>query len=55
MKNYAFYQKKSFDDFKHSSQPDEKFREFLFVFDRFSIAYLRDLSKFAHNCPDFRC
>ena len=43
MKNYAFYQKKSFDDFKHSSQPYEKFEEFLFVFDRFSIEHLRHL------------
>ena len=55
MQNYEFYQKKLFYDYKHSSQPYEKFEEFLFVFDRFSIEHLRDLSKFAHNCPDFRC
>ena len=54
MQNYDFYQKKFFDDYKHSSQPYEKFKDF-FVFDRFSIEHLRDLSKFAHKCPDFRC
>ena len=55
MQNYEFYQKKLFDDYKHSSQPYEKFEEFLLVFDTFSIEHLRDLSKFAHKCPDFRC
>ena len=51
MQNYDFYQKKLFDDYKHSSQP---YGRFFFVFDRFSIQHLRDLSKFAHKCPDFR-
>ena len=55
MQNYECYQKKLFDDYKPSSQPFEKFEDFLFVFDRFSIEHLRDLSKFAHKCPDFRC
>ena len=54
MQNYEFYQKKLFYDYKHSSQPYEKFEDFLFVFDRFSIEHLRDLCKFAHKCPDFR-
>ena len=54
MQNYEFYQKKLFDDSKHSSQPYEKFEDFLFVFNIFSIEHLSDLSKFAHKCPDFR-
>ena len=55
MYNYQFYQEKFFDDYKPSSQPYEKFEELLFVFDRFSIEHLRDLSKFTHKRPDFRC